>query len=1033
MSYRSFRGGVGRASGSRPRLPTENEEYHPPSVGGRSRCEATSSNSDSFETASSMSSEQSFYSCSSNAYLSLEEDGLPEPVSPNIASGSTKVYGCFSSPDDEAGINQTRDHFGDLLATMSTRMNRGMGIDGIMRRLPPGIPIWVTVVGVLEPTCILVQIAKQAEMVESLKVQLKDTCLQNMYREDIFEGAYVVVEHQNEFYRGQVEKVDNFSRNCWVRLVDIGTSIVKPLGEIYELPKSLLAVQRLMLSTTIGDIQPTDSRKLFSYLHSHLVGKRVRLEITHLDCHYFVSSLTVVGETGPLSTVLIAKGLALAAKTVDCRAEPLIRREFPKFKTPYLNIGEVFDDICITHVVSPNDFYVQKRQSDDEERREKTKISHILRDTSNATLGLYQGMYLGGTRMCIARSHPITNQDGVAFCHDIDFTVEPAQVTVFLIDYGITCKLSLGELNEYARILGDLPAKAYRVSIDAKPVTKEWSVETTDCLREIMKLSQNGTPVRITCVRQNVGTGKSYVKIQLNCCDMDWISALRGIGEIRTPVNENSVNAHALGRILMPLPTNEFLKYQRVNPSRIVDRRGVAYNISPFSFVNIPPAVLPSVRELLKIKRFKGVYLYLVMTKRCYDLYQELKKHCMKRVASGEAEMEGHVFTVGEVVLAPWNPTTYQRCVITTLESRNGVMYAHVLAFDIEQTQSFQVAKLKRPDDYVMKMEKLCHVVWLEGVNENTSVFSQDFSNSIEQYVEMATLAKIEALPNQKLVVRLTYTDSQGATVSLGKEAERAATWNWEKYFNAGFLYQQSLLKKLYETTPFTLDLQKFLNEDGHKIVKGLCKVQIRRLELTQDPNLLYIMVIPQTEWVIDDFRALRWQMDRFYDKVRYGQPLKGSPTYPNVVALREIRDIVVERKLGSPCKWHRSVFRPEAKSFECVDCFEIHEVGEYNGELFSLAQTRGLDIREICAEMLRVPTFGKRLAVNLLHTDRYVKTLINDLLKPGIDIEVRIKRPVAQHPNDNRMPTVDIPEITNRLAKVLDAMRRKEKDEQKS
>jgi len=72
-------------------------------------------------------------------------------------------------------------------------------------------------------------------------------------------------------------------------------------------------------------------------------------------------------------------------------------------------------------------------------------------------------------------------------------------------------------------------------------------------------------------------------------------------------------------------------------------------------------------------------------------------------------------------------------------------------------------------------------------------------------------------------------------------------------------------------------------------------------------------------------------------------------------------------RKLPSPCVVHRCVNSPHGQKFECVDCLEIIDLtGKVcgNDDLDKVCSEYGVDIREICPEMLKVSPVGKRLAV---------------------------------------------------------------------
>jgi len=88
--------------------------------------------------------------------------------------------------------------------------------------------------------------------------------------------------------------------------------------------------------------------------------------------------------------------------------------------------------------------------------------------------------------------------------------------------------------------------------------------------------------------------------------------------------------------------------------------------------------------------------------------------------------------------------------------------------------------------------------VWLDKTHENTLVLLQDFVDSIESQSRWATLEKYEVLECNKLVARLTILDEEGEQVSLAKKINNLSTWTWEKYLNAGYLSQQSILKSMF-------------------------------------------------------------------------------------------------------------------------------------------------------------------------------------------------------------------------------------------
>jgi len=219
--------------------------------------------------------------------------------------------------------------------------------------------------------------------------------------------------------------------------------------------------------------------------------------------------------------------------------------------------------------------------------------------------------------------------------------------------------------------------------------------------------------------------------VQVADCDVPWLEALQEIGAAKTFSEE--LNGFQEDKMTMPVPTWEFLQFRKAD--KVLTEMMSEVGVSPYSLGRIPPAVLPGEGESLKIKRRKGVYLYLIMTKRCHELYQEVKKHCADLVASGtqhysfhsssvsqlglslylkcsimlvfivgKAEPDDYKFSVGDVVLVPWNTTTYQRGYITQLQDSDGPLVASVMGIDIEQKKRFPVSKLKRPDEYLMSV-----------------------------------------------------------------------------------------------------------------------------------------------------------------------------------------------------------------------------------------------------------------------------------------------------------------------------------------
>jgi len=67
----------------------------------------------------------------------------------------------------------------------------------------------------------------------------------------------------------------------------------------------------------------------------------------------------------------------------------------------------------------------------------------------------------------------------------------------------------------------------------------------------------------------------------------------------------------------------------------------------------------------------------------------------------------------------------------------------------------------------------------------------------------------------------------------------------------------------------------------------GLCKVQICKLEFTQVPTKLHLLVIPLIESVKNDFDVLKSQMESYYSKIFNQRIFHNAPTtYPHIVAV---------------------------------------------------------------------------------------------------------------------------------------------------
>ncbi|CAL8133503.1 unnamed protein product [Orchesella dallaii] len=915
------------------------------------------------------------------------------------------------------------DRFENYSVNLERKVNNGNGID-LLKKIPAGIPTRIKVVGVMKPLCIFVQSEGNARKVKCLKGQLKKSSLKKIGVEQISEGVYVVVKFEDELYRGQIEEVDYFTEKCWIRLVDTGAAVLRPFPCVYELPNSFLRIFRQVGSVSIWDVEPTNETRLFSYLQSHLVGKVVSLQITHsyLGSHYYASSLTINGEKTSLSNNLIQEGLAVPCTVMDSKAKSLINgfEKIFSYEPPFLDTDEVAN-VYITNVMSLTRFYVRKRHTEDVQNRIEFALRTVLESGSSTSVDY------GASRMFILLANPYTSERKPCrvFCHELDFTVAPGQARVILIDFGFVCNVPARDLMEYSHYLNEFPPLAYRVAIDVQPISVERFEELTECLKEIMSFSKKGGNVQVKCVRQSATKGKSYVKLMSTEWDKDWNQALQEIGYAKRNFSkENKDEPLNASVVNIPVPSSSFWEFKTLNSTFNIGI-GDESSVFPYSFTSIPAAISLKVGDVLKPRKLKGVYMYLVMTRRCYELHQQLRKYCVQLVASGKSDVGDHVFKVGEVVLAPWNTKTYQRCCITGFENKEGNIFARAFAFDIEQTQSFLVSKLKRPDDFIMMVEKLSHVVWLEDTNEDTRVFSQDFNSIIQCYCEWAQLSNMRELPNNKLVVRLRILNANSKFVLLAKLIHELERWNWEKFFNAGFLSHHRLVTKLRDKSEW--NLSHFLKEgmlyNVDEMVKGLCKVQVRQVELNHSHSMVTIMVIPQTSNSIEDFRAIRWQMNRFYEKVSYVTPSENSPTFPKIVALREAFEVKATRKVSSPCQWHRSIYIADKKCFECVDCFHQNEV--YAGvidlcDLGLISELNNWDIREICPEMLRIAPIGKRLSVKLPQGDLWVKRVVQESLKLGVEIEVRVQKPT---PFQQQMTLcADVPLISNRLSLIKDA-----------
>ncbi|ODN01674.1 Homospermidine synthase 2, partial [Orchesella cincta] len=939
---------------------------------------------------SSESSATSIYSSAENDSVWIAKSAAP----PTNRSFSSETATHPSTSRREEPVSQQPATFEDYVISLDIRQNKGQGID-LPSRLPSGIPLKVQVVSVLEPACVFVQTCDQQKRITDLQTELQNQKLKKLGISDISYGKYVAVKHESWFYRAQVEEMDpklNSSLLFRVRLVDCGVILIEHLRNIYELPQSTFKVARQINSLTIGGIQPSKEGHLnmCESLKNRLVGQIVIVTITHaLQCltsHYY-GSVTLPDES-------------VTNYDAD-QVTSLIKPEYQDFEAPVFNKNEVVQ-IYITHVVSPSEFYVRRFNCENVEE----KIKYFYGNNGMIT---YSATYFDGSRMCMVFDPDSNNPNPArAFCKEIDFTKEPAMATVYLIDYGKTCMTQLKYLNEYSPIMQNYQPLSYRVGISAKPVGKEWSVAATECLKEVMKYNQKGRKAELTCVGQ--GDGASIVEMMLDGCTVSWNQGLKEFGETL------DVSDDELDEIRKPvLSTSEFINFRfaECNLSKCSKR-----NTTPYSFTNIPPATMPSEGETLETRRRKGVYEYLIMTQRAYDMHQELKKYCLDLVTSGKADPGDYEFKVGDVVLMKWNPTTYQRCCITGFEDRNGVEHAILTAFDIEQSVARRVGLLKRPDAFVMNMEKLSHVVWLEGTDENTLVFSKDLAEFIDPFYQRTTLKKIKILDNNKLVVRLEMLDSNGNAVSLSKQLKKYSTWDWERLYNVGFISQGRVLEKVHRSMEFTWDLTAFLKE-GATMKKGTHEVELRRVNYTENPDVITIGVIPQS----DDFNLLKFQMKNFYTKIYINdtKPFSNSPTYLNIVSLHESDPdkAMVLGKLKSPCEGHhRCLYHADKQSYECVDCFQMTKM-EAIISPEELCRSRGLDIREICPEMLRIPPVGKHLVVKLLvpATNPRARICIKEILKPGHKIRLLIS---SEEPSEDGKIVAEVPDITNRLTKLM-------------
>ncbi|CAL8134872.1 unnamed protein product [Orchesella dallaii] len=897
-----------------------------------------------------------------------------------------------SDLDDTQALEQT-DSSENFLQGLQNQQFIGQGI-GVPKKLAAGIPLKVKVVAVIQPACIFVQTEQQRRLIDVFKAKLKNEDLRRLEMKDIFEGQYVAVAHGGEFYRAQIEAID-VKLQLRVRLVDCAVTFVKPLSSVHELKAAMTKINRQVVSLNLTGIQATNSKEwkqeICNFLKNRLVGKSVSLIITHqLDGfpQHYCGSLTLCNETITVSEELIREKLANQAPDNSDILQYLVRPLFPDFQPPRFERNEK-SKVHIVNVVSPEEFYVRKRNS--------RNVEELMRTFSGSVvLGKFADVFHDGTRMCLA-FHPQRQREMVrAYCKEIDFMVEPEIATVYLIDMGITCQVPLNDLNEYSNLIQEFPPQVYCVGIAAQSANSEWSVEVTESLLEIMTQSEKGREIVLTCVDKD--KNRSIVRMHVYGCSSTWEVGLKQVGTALS-LSKSDDQDDLDTMYVSADPTFELLEFrQSTCPLTECSKR----NDSPYSFKRIPPAEIPKEGVPVETRRIKGVYLYLLMTPRNYEIYKKLRQHCSDFAHTENAEPRGYNFVIGDVVLAKINEKTYLRCCITDFEEINGVKWATLMAFDIGKPRKTPISGLKCPDDLIMQTEILSHVVWLEGTDEDTLVLSKELTESIDPYCQHTTLKKLTKLNRSgtKLMVRLETSSAKGKPVLLSNLIKQFTQWDWERYFNAGFLTEGRLIRKLYEVTNFKWDPYKFVKE-GAKMQAGTHRVQIRQTIISdKNPDSITIEVIPTSEYLRDDFNLLKLQMKDFYYKVILNNENASpdSPTYPHMVLLQETDDAKAQHKLGSPCEGHRC-FLINEQIFKCVDCFQETKV---NGAFdpVKLFKFRGLDIREICPEMLKVPPIGKRLSIKLPlpHNIRGVKPFVHQCLMPGREVEVQIapQEPIA-------------------------------------